>query len=231
MRDKKTKNEFSHCIWARPRALTEAEMRAEEPVMVDTFLIERNIPFPKCTTNISCYKFPRPNQYAKDCHYWPPGTNGSRQQVVYFQRHGLGHIVTQCLGKREGGNTSVSVYSHETNKSVGASFKGTHKMGDNVLCWTTVNWPITLTLTHSDMREQMLKEWQQRRPKFPSLTCARINCKCAYTSLLPFRMVIFNGCSYCLTWTCFELNVTPAIMKSVLDARLSEDSIRQATSA
>ena len=51
-------------------------------------------------------------------------------------------------------------------------------------------------------------------------------------SLWPFQTVIFRGQRFCLTRLGFGLNVVPLIIKSVIDAILSQDhTIKSATSA
>ena len=51
-------------------------------------------------------------------------------------------------------------------------------------------------------------------------------------ALWPFQTVIFRGQCFCLTWLGFGLNVAPLIMKSVIDAIVSQDyTIKSATSA
>ena len=50
-------------------------------------------------------------------------------------------------------------------------------------------------------------------------------------ALWPFQTVIFRGQRFCLTWLGFGLNVAPLIMKSVIDAIVSQDyMIKSATS-
>lgn len=106
----------------------------------------------------------------------------------------------------------MSDSSHKTNKWSGPRWERTSR-----------ELAETLTFTNTDMCEQMLKEWHQTGPKLLSLTCGR------QKSLLSFRMLIFNGRGYCLTRMCFEQNVIPTIMKSIVNATIPEDSIRQAT--
>ena len=51
-------------------------------------------------------------------------------------------------------------------------------------------------------------------------------------ALWPFQTAIFRGQCFCLTWLGFGLNVAPLIMKSVLDAIVSQDhTIKSSVSA
>lgn len=53
---------------------------------------------------------------------------------------------------------------------------------------------------------------------------------CIHKSLCPFQTVLLKGHRYCLTLIGFRLNMAPTIIKSILNAALSEDKNIQQTS-
>ena len=85
---------------------------------------------------------------------------------------------------------------------------------------------------NAEVCTQKLREWRRQ-----GVNVSLLDLRNAYLQihvdkvLWPFQTVIFRGQCFCLTRLGFGLNVVPLIMKSVIDAIVSQDhTIKSATS-
>uniref|UniRef100_A0A5S6QMM8 Reverse transcriptase domain-containing protein n=1 Tax=Trichuris muris TaxID=70415 RepID=A0A5S6QMM8_TRIMR len=102
-----------------------------------------------------------------------------------------------------------------------------------VLDFREMNTHIDTFTVNSDVCASKIREWRRR-----GTSLSILDLKKAYLqirvgeSLWPYQTVIFHGRRYCLTRLGFGLNVTPTIMKALMDRVLSlSANIRKATSA
>ena len=84
-----------------------------------------------------------------------------------------------------------------------------------------------------DSNENEILQWWQQGVNVPLLDLRNAYLQIhSDKALWPFQTVIFRGQRFCLTRFGFGLNVAPLIMKSVIDAIVSQDhTIKSATSA
>ena len=101
-----------------------------------------------------------------------------------------------------------------------------------VLDYWELNSFVDAFTANAEVCVQKLREWRQ------GVNVSLLDLRTAYLqihidkALWPFQTVIFRGQYFCLTWLGFGLNVAPLIMKSVIDAILSQDhAIKSSTSA
>ena len=102
-----------------------------------------------------------------------------------------------------------------------------------VLNYRELNGFVDVLTANAEVYAQKLREWRQQ-----GVNVSLLNLQNAYLqihvdkALWPFQTIIFRGQRFCLTQLGFELNVAPLIMKSVIDAIVSQDHmIKSATSA
>ena len=86
---------------------------------------------------------------------------------------------------------------------------------------------------NAEVCAQKLTEWRQQGVNLLLLDLRNVYLQIHVDKALwSFQTVIFRGQSFCLTQLRFGLNVAPIIMKSVIDAIVSQDhTIKSATSA
>ena len=102
-----------------------------------------------------------------------------------------------------------------------------------VLDYRELNGFVDAFTANAEVCVQKLREWRQQ-----GVNVSLLDLQNAYLqihvdkALWPFQTVIFRGQRFCLTQLGFGLNVAPFIMKSVIDAIVSQDhTIKSATSA
>ena len=102
-----------------------------------------------------------------------------------------------------------------------------------VLDYREFNGFVDAFITNAEVCAQKLKEWRRQGVNVSFLDLQNTYLQIHVDKALwPFQTVIFRGQHFCLTRLGFGLNVAPFIMKSVIDAIVSQDhTIKSATSA
>ena len=102
-----------------------------------------------------------------------------------------------------------------------------------VMDYRELNNHVEAFTANADICANKLREWRQQGSNVSLLDLRKAYLQVrVHESLWPFQTVMFHGRRYCLTRLGFGLNVAPQIMKSIMDAVLSqEDVIKRATSA
>ena len=102
-----------------------------------------------------------------------------------------------------------------------------------MLDYRELNGFVDAFTANAEVCAQKLREWQRQ-----GVSVSLLDLRNAYIQIhndkvvWPFQIIIFMGQRFCLTRLGFGLNVAPLIMKSVIDAIVSQDhTIKSATSA
>ena len=101
-----------------------------------------------------------------------------------------------------------------------------------VLDYRELNGFVDAFAANAEVCAQKLREWQRQGVNVLLLDLRNAYLKIHVDKALwPFQTVIFRGQRFCLIRLGFGLNVAPLIMKSVIDAIISQDHmIKSATS-
>ena len=156
-------------------------------------------------------------QYAVPCH----ARDAYENEILQWQRNGwLLPYPEEELGPPKGLIPLMAVVQEQKQKV------------RPVLDYRELNGFVDAFTANAEVCAQELREWQRQ-----GVNVSLLDLRNAYLqvhvnkALCPFQTVIFRGQRFCLTRLGFGLNVAPLIMKSVIDAVVSQDlTIKSATS-